>query len=168
MANIFMRIKNQKNALECLIYIFRAQMMLGKRNLCLTVKHSDDDIEYIKGNVDTVFASSLANGIEYGDLVLLEHSNARTISDYIYPIGEPNSLFGLSESMKNIDSCSNFIIPKGNASVYYIIKNKPMNKYTVFKNEIISDRMIGPRADIINNMCGRINFTQGIFNTLNI
>ena len=168
MATIFMRILNKACALETLLYVFKEQMNLGQRHLVLTLKHRDGFSEYIKGNIDTVFNSELAGEIEFGDLVLLEHTNIKGFQEFVHLSGNIESLSTLSNAASNISSCAYFLMPKGNTTIFFVIKECPMAKYVVLNNEIISENLFGKKANILNNICGKIDYQKGIYNTLAI
>jgi len=168
MGSIFMRVNNPVNALETLLYAFKNQIELGKRHLSLTIKHRDGINSFSIGTVDEVFNGNVVKDIELGDLVLLEHTNDTYIKNHMHLSTRLTSLYMLKESVENISTCSFFIIPKGIDEAYFIFKNSPMARYTVYRNEIISDKVLMKELGtvIMNNICGKINYHSGVYNTL--
>lgn len=166
MGNIFMRVLNEKIALETLLYVFKNQMKWGKKNLTFTLKHRDGYKEWCGGSIDEVFKNHILKDIEHGDLLLLNHYDNYECS-YIYFNDKIDikSFADLSLSMK----CgAHFIIPKGNKPVYFVIKDYPMSVYTIDKNEIISNEMLGQHCYIYNNMYGEIDYVRGVYTTITI
>jgi len=166
MSNIFMRILNPSQAIETLLYAFRNQMDLGKKKLVFTLKHQDGFKDYCTGTVDEIFKSDFIKDIEYCDMLLLEHF-PNNITGYIYFNDNINmeTLSDMSVSMK--DGCY-FIIPRGTNPSYVIVKNHPMFSYTVYRNELISDSLFGNKANVLNNMCGKIDHIRGLYVTIKI
>lgn len=164
MANIFMMVNNQPAALETLLYVFKNQMELGKKLLVLTIKHRDGYKEYCRGGVDKVFMSGMLRDIECGDLILLEHYNEK-INNFVI-INEELDIVELKRMSQCMANGSYFMIPKGGIFVYFLMKNCPMASYTINKNDIISDQLIGNTAAILNNICGKIDFPRGMYATM--
>ncbi len=163
MASILIRVFNKLLIFETLLYVFREQISFGKEFLSFTVKHRDGTREYVKGTCEVVFNSELVKDIEVGDLILLEHTDFRSVQDSLYLPSSLESIDVLIESVKNINTCAYFLIPKDNTSVFFIIKNYPMSKYILYCNEIISLRVIGRTCTIMNNVCGKIDYPRGVF-----
>ncbi len=166
MASIFMRVLDQQKALETLMYVFQNQMKLGKHVLTFTFKHRDGFKEWCRGSIDEVFKGELVKDIEYGDLVLLEHYDSFAHS-YIH-FNEKIDLEHLANLSKSMHKGAHFIMPRGNEVAYFVIKDYPMASYTVCRNEIISDQVLGNKAYILNNACGKIDHLRGIYKMLTI
>ncbi len=163
MATIFMSVLNELMALESLIYVFRNQMELVKIKLSLTLKHKDGHRDYSFGNIDKVFKSELIGEIECGDMILLEHYNNIHPGNCLYIEGEVDSLGTLVDLGKNMDNCCHFMMPKGNDVAYFLIKNYPMFRFNLYRNEFISEKIFGKNnASIVNNMTGKIRSGNGI------
>ena len=161
-----MSVQNELMALETLLYVFQNQMELGKSKLTLTLKHRDGVKEFISGNIDRVFKSDLIGEIETGDMVLLEHFDGIRTANLIPFEKEVDSLGTLVDMSKSIETCCQFIIPKGNDVVYFLIKDHPMARYTIFRNEIFSDKVFGKCVYIMNNITGKIRAGNGVSATL--
>lgn len=163
MASILMRILDPKTYLESLIYTFQNQMVLGHKILGLTIKYKDGERHWLRGTIDTIFKSECLKNLDYGDLILLEHAKSVVdISKHTYHSMLISSDKELIELSKDWSSGCNFIIQNQNLTTYYIVKDYPMNIYSVQGNEIISERLFGRAAKILNNSCGKIHNYNGI------
>jgi len=163
MAEIFMRVLNPNTALETLLYVFKNQMNLGRKKLCVVISSLDGMMDWSVGSIDTVFKSDILQSTRQGDLIILEHYNIQPINIFHYK--EPNDLYSLIDLSNEIETCSHFFNPKNN-SISFIFKNCPMARYQIAGNEIISEKIYGKKADIMNNIVGRIS--NGIFSTMKI
>ena len=166
MAMIFIRVSNRAKALETMLYVFKNQMNLGTKSLIFTMKHRDGYREYCRGSVDDIFKNEMMVDIEQGDLLLLEHYGDSS-NRFIF-FNEDVSIESLSNIAKKTSSCCQFILPRGNTFAYFMIKEWPMMSYILEGNDIISDSLLGNAAAILNNICGKLDFSRGIYATLRI
>ncbi len=138
-------------------------MEMGKNKLSLTLKHKDGVKECMFGNIDKVFKSDLIGEIEWGDLILLEHFNDIRSDNCLYVEEEVDSLGTLVDIGKTVDNCCHFILPKGNNVAYFLIKNYPMFKYTIYNNEFITEKIFRrTNISVVNNMAGKIRSGNGV------
>lgn len=160
-----MSVQNEIMALETLLFVFQNQMELGKNKLSLTLKHKDCTKDYVIGNIDKVFKSDVIEEIESGDMILLEHFDSFRTDTSMYLESEIHgidSLGALVDIGKNINKCCQFVLPKGNNLAYFLIKDYPMFRYTIYRNEFMSEELFGKHASVVNNMAGKIRAGNGI------
>ncbi len=161
-----MRVLNEPKALETILYVFKNQMKLGKKNLTLTLKHRDGYKEWCRGSIDEVFKHHVVKDMEYGDLVLLEHYDS-LVHSYIH-FNDKMDVLTLADLSASMTRGAHYIFPKANDLVYFVIKDQPMSSYQIEKNEIISDEIFGKTAHIMNNICGKIDHLRGVYATLTV
>jgi len=80
--------------------------------------------------------------------------------------GDKMDVQGLKDMGSYMNDGAYFMMTKGNTFTYFIIKNNPLMSYTFNKNDIISDRILGNKAAVLNNICGKIDFTRGMYATM--
>ena len=167
MAKIIITVKNQLIILETLLYIFKKQMNLGSNFLIFVLKHKDGSRNWSIGGVDHIFKGELIKEIETGDILMLEHCNNRMESNFTSTWVKSNiTIESVIKFSK--ETCCDFYFPKGNNNVFFVIKNYPMMEYKIENNEIISDKLYGNTAKIVNNMCGKMETEKGIVSRINI
>lgn len=169
MALIIVRANETRTALESILHVLKLQFDMGHKILTLNIKHRDGTREWLRGSLDTVLKSDNMLGVEYRDLIMLEHYNDRAESYTVY-MEDSATIETIKETFKNDQTCCVGMMPRMGPHLFFIFKNDPMSSYDLMGNNFISHRTpkeaVGPW--IMNNICGKITCDRGLFHTMGI
>ena len=144
-------------------------MHLGCKILSLSIKHQDGEREWTRGAFEVVMRGDTIMGMEYHDIVILEHFDDRTGS-YLSYLDKEVSLQTMIEIYADKPKCSIITTPRAGPHAIFLFKDEPMVRYRLLGNEMISE--IAPvgatDASILNNMCGKVTCDRGLSHMIRI